>query len=296
MHMLENGVELFTTVNGIRLHYVKWSGESGPVVRPPIILLHSGLASGHCWDLVAPMLAEAGMEVIAPDLRGRGRSDQPPSGYDLRTIAEDLEAFIQALYPSSQVAVVGHSYGGYAALALGAIYPNLPSKVILVDGGIWSAEDESWEQFAQGLETINWRYASLPDYLEAQREGADLFWSPEVARALSTTVQTEQDGSVRECMTPAAWEETLQSMWRYRPTTLYPHVNCPTLVVVTELPNTFPKEVRNQKLEMNERFLPEAMAGLRFCRVQVMEQTHHEVPFHKPMELATLITSFLRTS
>jgi hypothetical protein len=45
---------------------------------------------------------------------------------------------------------------------------------------------------------------------------------------------------------------------------------------------------------MNERFLVEAMAGLRGCRVHVMEQTHHEVPFHKPEELANLVASFVR--
>ncbi len=296
MNLIENSVDLFTTVNGLRFHYVKWSSESGPFGRPPILLIHSGLASGHCWDLVAPLLAEAGFEAIAPDLRGRGRSDRPPSGYDLRSIAEDLAGFIKAVYPNGQVPVVGHSYGGYAALALGAIYPALLSKLILVDGGIWSAEDETWEQFSQGLAAMTWEYPSLSAYLDAQREGADLFWSPEVARALATTVQTLPDGSVRECMTPAAWEETLQSMWRYRPQSLYPHITCPTLVVVTELPNSFPKELRNQKLEMNERFLPEAMAGLKWCRVQVMEQTHHEVPFHKPLELANLITSFLRSN
>lgn len=295
MNMLENGVDLFTTVNELRLHYVKWSSESGPIGRIPIILIHSGLASGHCWDLVAPHLAEAGFEALAPDLRGRGRSDQPSSGYDLRTIAEDIAGFIRAIHPG-QVAVVGHSYGGYAALALGAIYPGLLHKLILIDGGIWSAEDETWEQFSQGMESIAWRYPSLSAYLDAQREGADLFWTPEVARAMTTTVQTEVDGSVRECMTPVAWEETLQSMWRYRPISLYPHITCPALVVVTELPNSFPKELRSQKLKMNERFLPEAMAGLRGCRVQVMEQTHHEVPFHKPLELANLIISFLRTA
>lgn len=294
MNMLENGVDLFTTVNGLRFHYVKWSSESGPMGRPSILLIHSGLASGHCWDLVGPHLAEAGFEAIAPDLRGRGRSDCPPTGYDLRTIAEDLFSFVQAACPG-QVAVVGHSYGAYAALALGAIYPSLVSKLVLVDGGIWSAADETWEQFSQGMQTITWRYPSLSAYLDAQHEGAELFWSPEVARALTTTVQTEPDGGVRESMTPAAWEQTLQSMWRYRPTSLYPHIACPTLVVVTELPNSFPKELRNQKLAMNERFLPEAIAGLRWCRVHVMEQTHHEVPFHKPLELANLITSFLRT-
>jgi pimeloyl-ACP methyl ester carboxylesterase len=293
MNMLENGVDLFTSANGLRLHYVKWASEGGIAGRPPVILLHSGLASGHCWDLVAPQLAEAGFDAFAPDLRGRGRSDQPATGYDLRTIAEDIFGFIQAVCPG-RVAVVGHSYGAYVALALGAIYPNLLTKLVLVDGGIWSAEGETWEQFAQDMEATIWRYPSLSAYLDAQREGAELFWSSEVARALAATVQTELDGSVRECMTPAAWEQTLQSMWRYRPASLYPHITCPTLVIVTELPDSVPKEVRNQKLAMNERFLPEAMAGLRNCRIQVMEQTHHEVPFHKPVELANLITSFLR--
>ncbi len=293
MSILEVSTDQFVTANGIQLHYVDWSSEAGGW-RPPVVLLHSGLGSGHCWDLVGPQLASAGFRALAPDLRGRGRSDCPPGGYDLRTIAEDMFHFIQTVCPE-RVTLVGHSYGGYVALALAAIYPNLLSKLVLVDGGIWSAEGQSWEQFSQEMQQTTWVYPSLSAYLDAQREGAALFWSPEVARALVTTVQTEPDGTVRERMTPAAWEQTLLSMWRYRPESLYPHIACPTLVVVTEMPNAFPKEMRNQKQAMNEQFLPEAMAGLRSCRIQVMEQTHHEVPFHKPVELANLITSFMRS-
>jgi pimeloyl-ACP methyl ester carboxylesterase len=294
MNMLETGIDLFVIANGVRLHYIKWPNESGPIGRPLIVLLHNAMASGHCWDLVAPHLSQAGHPVIAPDLRGRGRSEQPQAGYDLRTIAEDVGALIRET-SQDRVAVVGHSYGAYVALVLAALYPDLLSKLVLVDGGIWSAEGETWEHFAQSMQHITWTYPSLSAYLAAQREGAELFWNTEVAQALATTVQIGLDGSIHECMTPTAWEETLRSMWRYRPETLYPHVTCPTLVIVTELPNSFPKEVRNQKLALNERFLPQAMAGLSGCRVQVMEQTHHEVPFHKPVELANLITSFMRT-
>jgi pimeloyl-ACP methyl ester carboxylesterase len=291
--ILEVSTDQFVTANGIQLHYVDWSSEAGGW-RPPVVLLHSGLGSGHCWDLVGPQLASAGFHALAPDMRGRGRSARPPGGYDLRTIAEDIFHFIQAVCPE-RVTVVGHSYGGYVALVLAALYPNLLSKLVLVDGGIWSSEGQSWEQFSLEMQQTTWTYPSLSAYLDTQRESAGLFWSPEVARALVTTVQTEPDGAVRECMTPAAWEQTLLSMWRYRPESLYPHIACPTLVVVTEMPNIFPKEMRNHKLAMNEKFLPEAMAGLRSCRIQVMEQTHHEVPFHKPVELANLITSFMRS-
>ena len=295
MEALQTGIDKFVTAHGIRFHYVEWAGRAGTAWRLPIILLHSGLGSGHCWDLVGPHLAAAGFHCFAPDLRGRGLSERPPGGYDLRTSAEDIFAFSQAVSPG-RAAVVGHSYGAYVAMVLAAMYPNLLTHLALVDGGIWSAEGASWEEFAQGMESINRSYPSLPTYLEAQREGAAHFWNADVARALASTVQTQPDGSVREAMTPAAWQQTLQSMWRYRPATFYPHITCPTLVVVTELPNSFPKDVRNQKLEMNERFLPEAMAGLRNCRVQVMEQAHHEVPFHKPVELANLLSSFLRAA
>ncbi len=75
MNMLETGIDLFVIANGVRLHYIKWPNESGPIGRPLIVLLHNAMASGHCWDLVAPHLSQAGHPVIAPDLRGRGRSE-----------------------------------------------------------------------------------------------------------------------------------------------------------------------------------------------------------------------------
>jgi pimeloyl-ACP methyl ester carboxylesterase len=291
---VQTGIDKFVTANGIRLHYVEWPGKDGTAWRLPVILLHSGLGAGHCWDLVGPHLAAGGFHTLAPDLRGRGLSEHPPGGYDLRTIAEDVVAFSQAV-SAGRIAIVGHSYGAYVALAAAALYPNLFTQLVLLDGGIWSAEGQTWEEFAQQQQGVTQSYQSLAAYLETQREGAALFWNDEVARALVSTVQIDPDGTVRESMPPVAWQQTLASMWRYRPESLYSHIACPTLVVVTELPNSFPKDVRNQKLEMNERFLPEAMAGLRLCRVQVMEQTHHEVPFHKPEELANLITSFVRT-
>jgi pimeloyl-ACP methyl ester carboxylesterase len=290
---VQAGIDKFVTANGIRFHYVEWPGKAGTAWRLPIILLHGGLGSGHCWDLVGPHLAAAGFHTYALDLRGRGQSDHPSSGYDLRTIAEDVVAFSQAVSPG-RAAFIGHSYGAYVALVAAALYPGLSTQVVLVDGGIWSAEGQTWEEFAQSMQGVSKTYPSLTEYLATQRAGAALFWNDEVARALVSTVQIEQDGTVRESLSAAAWQQTLASMWRYRPASLYPHIACPTLVIVTELPGSFPKAVRQHKLALNEHFLLEAMVGLRGCRIQVMEQTHHEVPFHKPTELANLITAFVR--
>ena len=56
----------------------------------PIILIHGWPLSSDSWDDVAMAIAESGMRAIAYDRRGFGRSDQPWSGYDYDTFADDL--------------------------------------------------------------------------------------------------------------------------------------------------------------------------------------------------------------
>ena len=70
-------------VNGVRLHFRRTgTGE-------PLFLLHGWPQTSHAWRKVMPLLAGQ-FTVIAPDLRGLGASDKPVSGYDKRTVAEDV--------------------------------------------------------------------------------------------------------------------------------------------------------------------------------------------------------------
>lgn len=43
----------------------------------PVILWHGFLGTGYAWRDVAPALAETGLAVLAPDMRGYGDSDKP---------------------------------------------------------------------------------------------------------------------------------------------------------------------------------------------------------------------------
>jgi len=63
------------------------------------------------------------------DQRGHGQSDQPESGYDLATMAEDLIHGMAAL-GLGQVALVGHGWGARVALALAARHPALVSHLV----------------------------------------------------------------------------------------------------------------------------------------------------------------------
>jgi pimeloyl-ACP methyl ester carboxylesterase len=92
------------TVNGIRMHYRR-AGDG-----PPVVLLHGWPQTSYCWHKVFARLA-ANHTVVAPDLRGYGRTDKPRDGYDKRTMAADISELVRTL-GFEQVSVVGHDRGG----------------------------------------------------------------------------------------------------------------------------------------------------------------------------------------
>ncbi len=96
-------------VNGVRLHYVV-EGE-GPLV----VLLHGWPQTWYCWRRVIAPLAAAGHTVLAPDLRGYGLSDKPPSGYDKRTMAGDVRALAGHLGHERIALLAGHDRGARVA-------------------------------------------------------------------------------------------------------------------------------------------------------------------------------------
>ena len=94
------------TRDGTRL-FVKTLGEGRPV-----ILIHGWPLSADSWDPQMMALADAGYRAIAYDRRGFGRSDQPPTGYDYDTFADDLADVMQTMGAMDDVALVGFSMGG----------------------------------------------------------------------------------------------------------------------------------------------------------------------------------------
>jgi pimeloyl-ACP methyl ester carboxylesterase len=105
----------------------------GPVSDERALLaVHGITANGRSWDTVAAHLPER--RLIAPDLRGRGRSNRLPGPYGLRTHAADLGDVVDADGGGART-VLGHSMGAFAAVALAAARPDLVERLVLVDGG-----------------------------------------------------------------------------------------------------------------------------------------------------------------
>jgi haloacetate dehalogenase len=113
------------TVNGIRMYYRR-QGEG-----PLLVLLHGWPQTGHCWRHLIGPLARS-YTVVAPDLRGYGRSDLPPGGHDKRTKAEDLHQLIRALGHESAT-VVAHDRGARVAHRWALDHPADVERLVVMD-------------------------------------------------------------------------------------------------------------------------------------------------------------------
>ena len=67
----------------LNMHYLDWGGSGEPVV-----VLHGAASSCHWYDMAIPHISDS-LRVIALDQRAHGKTDQPSTGYDWRTLAGD---------------------------------------------------------------------------------------------------------------------------------------------------------------------------------------------------------------
>ena len=91
--------------DGTKLFYKDWG------TGRPVVLVHGWCINCDSWEYVMNELVQHGLRCIAYDMRGCGRSDQPWSGYDYTTLAEDLSTLIESL-DLHEVTLIGHSMGG----------------------------------------------------------------------------------------------------------------------------------------------------------------------------------------
>jgi pimeloyl-ACP methyl ester carboxylesterase len=104
------------SVNGIQMHYV--IGGHGD----PVVLLHGWPETWYAWHKVMPALAR-NYTVIAPDLRGLGDSSKPLTGYDGKTLAEDIHQLVTKL-GFKTIFLVGHDIGSWVAYPYAAAHPS----------------------------------------------------------------------------------------------------------------------------------------------------------------------------
>ncbi|GAB5556013.1 MAG: alpha/beta hydrolase [Schleiferiaceae bacterium] len=89
---------------------------------PAVILLHGFLEDSSMWDDMIPQLSKRN-RIIRFDLLGHGKTDCLGYVHSMEEMAEQVHAVITEL-GLRKVAIIGHSMGGYVALAYAELYPD----------------------------------------------------------------------------------------------------------------------------------------------------------------------------
>ena len=106
--------------NGIKFHYAE-AGEG-----PPVVLLHGFPETSYAWRYQIEAL-KTRYRLIVPDLRGYGATDKAPTGYDKRTMANDIRALMANL-GIERAAIVAHDRGARVGLRLAKDHPDAVAR------------------------------------------------------------------------------------------------------------------------------------------------------------------------
>ena len=187
----------FANVNGVRLHYLT-AGKGDPV-----ILLHGYAENSHMWRPLIAELAKSHM-VIAPDLRGFGQSSKPMTGYDKKTMAQDIHALSQSLGYQHEV-VVGHDIGLMVAYAYAAQYSNEVDRIVLMDAFLPGVGDWKTVWLLRDLWHFHF-YGETPLKLVAGRERIyfEHFWNDFAADPKHSVPEVDRQFYARSYSQPGA--------------------------------------------------------------------------------------------
>jgi pimeloyl-ACP methyl ester carboxylesterase len=147
--------------NGVTFH----TQEIGAGERPGVVMLH-GLLIGTlaAWYFTAAPALGRERRVLLYDLRGHGRSERTPAGYDVATMAADLAA-LAGPFDSRPLDLVGHSYGALIALRFALDHPERVRRLVLVEAPLPPSSFHELDTFtAQSPEQM---IGALPDELRA---------------------------------------------------------------------------------------------------------------------------------
>jgi pimeloyl-ACP methyl ester carboxylesterase len=124
-------------VNGLRIHILEAGFETPG--RPCLLLLHGFPELAYSWRKIMVPLAAAGFHVVAPDLRGYGRTTGWSANYDddlrpfrMLNAVRDALGLIAALGYRETAAVVGHDFGAGVAALCALVRPDVFRSLALM--------------------------------------------------------------------------------------------------------------------------------------------------------------------
>jgi 3-oxoadipate enol-lactonase len=254
-----------------RIHY--W--EANPAGAQPVVLLHGLGVTGESWQIQMPVLADAGFHVLAPSMRGCGRSSYPGK-HGIAEMAADTIALLEA-HNKSRAHLVGISMGGTVALQLALTAPHLVDHLALVNTFAKLKPDNA------GV-TVYFLFRLILIHilgLEAQSKAVAkrIFPYPEQASFRAQYLQEVLQGS------PRAYRAAMRALARFDVSDQLGQIRNPTLVITGELDSTVPAHAQRELAE-----------GIPNARHVVINKAGHAVSIDQSEAFNTVLLAFLSKS
>jgi pimeloyl-ACP methyl ester carboxylesterase len=272
--------------DGINIQLAIWEGKG-----KQILCAHGITANSRFWDCLASALSPH-HRVIAMDLRGRGLSDKPATGYSIENHCKDILALMKDQGLKRPV-LMGHSLGAFISLVFAAQNPKTIDRLILVDGGGKLSEDQMAKVFAgikPSLDRLGQVFPSLDAYLTQMKQAPYLQpWNPYMETYFRYEVE-DVEGGVRSRVHPEHIDEEAKNLRRGDSKELYKRVKAPTLILratkgmLAEDDLLLPEDV----VERMVREIPNAK------RVDIEGTNHYSILFHPNQKRDQAILEFLK--
>jgi haloalkane dehalogenase len=131
--------------------------DEGPREGETVLLLHGEPSWSFLYRRMIPVLVDAGLRVVAPDLVGFGRSDKPVdrAAYSYARHVEWMRAALLEELALDRLTLVGQDWGGLIGLRLVAEDPDRFARVVVANTGLPTGDQPmseaflAWQRFSQ---------------------------------------------------------------------------------------------------------------------------------------------------
>ncbi len=213
--------------DGVNIQLAVWEGHGKTILG-----VHGLSANSRCWDTMAEALTPK-YRLLAMDLRGRGLSEKPPTGYSITHHAKDVLGILDNL-GLDRVVIMGHSLGAIIAMAFGAQYPERVDRLILIDAGGKVSEEQMTKFYAgikPSLDRLGKVFPSFEAYVEPLKQVPfNKPWSAQLETYFRYEVE-EVEGGLRSRVDPVHIQEEVLNNSALDVTQFYSKITAPVLIL-----------------------------------------------------------------
>ena len=249
---------------GLTIHYL----DLNPRGFPCVMLLHGLGATCASWQLQTPALVEEGYRVVAPDMRGFGKSSYPGGNNNPKIMADDISNLCDKL-SIDELHLVGISLGGIVALELALSRPARVTSLVIANSfaRLRPKKPSVWVFYLIRLLLVH----LLGIETQANFIAGRLFPSEEQ----DLYKQAFRD---QVCQSnPSGYRSTMRSLATFDIRSAVGSIHSPTLIITGENDTVVPPESQRELVKLipgaNQVFIPDAGHAVTIERPQQFNQT-----------------------